>query len=330
MARSLWKGAISFGLVHIPVEMYPAVRDNALDLTMLDRRDFSPVGFKRYNKGNNKEVTWDDIVKGYEYTDGEYVVLSEEDLRQANPEATGTIDILAFVDADQVPLLYYEQPYYLAPGKGGDKVYALLRETLRKTGKIGIANVIIRVKQHLAALVCEGDTIVLNTLRYSDEIRETDELKVPASSSKSATISDKELKMAMALVEGMSEEWKPEQYHDTYREDILALVDKKVKAKQTKTITMPGKEPAPEKSGNVIDLVALLQQSIGKKPGKAQAANDEDSDDEEEAPAPAKRKAPATAATRAKAPAKAAEKPATTKAKAAAPAKAAPARRKSA
>ena len=146
MARSLWKGAISFGLVHIPVEMYSAVREDALDLTMLDRRDFSPIGFKRYNKGNQKEVSWDDIVKGYEYTDGEYVVLTDEDLRQANPEATQTIDILAFVDAEQVPLLYYEQPYYLAPGKGGDKVYALLRETLRTAGKIGIANVVIRVK----------------------------------------------------------------------------------------------------------------------------------------------------------------------------------------
>ncbi len=318
MARSLWKGAISFGLVHIPVEMYSAVREHGLDLTMLDRRDFSPVGFKRYNKGNDKEVTWDDIVKGYEYSDGEYVVLSEEDLRAANPEATQTIDILAFVDAEQVPLLYYEQPYYLAPGKGGDKVYALLRETLRTAGKIGIANVVIRVKQHLCALVCVGDVIVMNTLRYSDEIRATDELKIPSSSAKSAAISDKELKMAMALVEGMSEEWKPEQYRDTYREDVLALVEKKVKAKETKTITMPGKEKAPASSGNVIDLVALLQQRLGKKPGaKAQAANDdaEEADDAtEEKPAP-KRKAPA--------------KTAAAKPKAAA-AKAAPTRRKSA
>jgi DNA end-binding protein Ku len=324
MARSLWKGAISFGLVHIPVEMYSAVKENALDLTMLDRRDFSPVGFKRYNKGNDKEVTWDDIVKGYEYTDGEYVVLSEEDLRQANPEATQTIDILAFVDAEQVPLLYYEQPYYLAPGKGGDKVYALLRETLRKAGKIGIANVVIRVKQHLCALVCVGDTIVMNTLRYSDEIRDTDELKIPSSDSKAATISDKELKMAMALVEGMSEEWKPEQYHDTYREDVLALVEKKVKAKETKTITMPGKEKAPASSGNVIDLVALLQQSLGKKPApKANAANDEDhteedTEEDDAKPAP-KRKAPAKAA---------ASKPKAAPAKAAT--KAAPARRKTA
>ncbi|UOD29458.1 Ku protein [Massilia violaceinigra] len=328
MGRSLWKGAISFGLVHIPVEMHPAVRDNALDLTMLDRRDFSPVGFKRYNKGNNKEVVWDDIVKGYEYADDEYVVLSDEDLRRANPEATGTIDILAFVDADTVPLLYYEQPYYLAPGKGGDKVYALLRETLKKVGKIGIATVVIRVKQHLAALVCEGDTIVLNTLRYSDEIRPTDELKIPGARSKSAAISDKELKMAMALVEGMSEDWEPEQYHDTYREDILALVQKKVKAKQTKTITMPEKEKAPAGKSNVIDLVALLQQSLGKKPGKASAPPEEsDAEDEEEAPAAKPRKAASKTASRAKAPAKAATKAA---AKPAAKAKPAPGRRKAA
>ncbi|MDB5950018.1 MAG: Non-ous end joining protein Ku, partial [Massilia sp.] len=207
------------------------------------------------------------------------------------------IDILAFVDAGDVPLLYYEQPYYLAPGKGGDKVYALLRETLRAVGKIGIATVVIRVKQHLAALVCIGDTIVLNTLRYADEIRETDDLNIPTKSSKSAAVSDKEIKMAMALVEGMSEEWKPQQYHDTYREDVIALVEKKVKAKETKTITMPGKEDAPRSSSNVVDLVALLQQSIGKKPGKLAAAapaSDED-DDDDEPPPPRKARKPAAA-----------------------------------
>jgi DNA end-binding protein Ku len=302
MARSLWKGAISFGLVHIPVEMYPAVRDHGLDLTMLDRRDFSPVGFKRYNKNNDKEVSWDDIVKGYEYTSGEYVVLSDEDLRRANPEATGTIDILAFVDGAEVPLLYYDQPYYLAPGKGGDKVYSLLRETLRKTGKVGIATVIIRVKQHLAALVCMGDTIVLNTLRFPDEIRETEDLKIPAKSDKTAAVTDKELNMAMALVEGMSEEWKPEQYHDTYREDILALVEQKVKAKETKVITMPGKESAHRAPSNVVDLVALLQQSIGKKPGKA-AAHEEVAEEDDEPPPPKKARKPAAANDEEEAPA---------------------------
>jgi DNA end-binding protein Ku len=284
----MWKGAISFGLVHIPVEMYSAVSDNALDLTMLDRRDFSPIGFKRYNKTTGKEVSWDDIVKGYEYQSGEYVVLTDEDLRRANPEATQTIDILAFVNAEQVPLTYYEQPYYLAPGKGGDKVYALLRETLREVGKIGIANVVIRVKQHLAALVCVGDTIVLNTLRYPDEIRPTDELKIPDANSKAAQVTEKELQMAKALVEGMSEKWKPAQYHDTYREDVLALVKKKIAANQTKTLTEP--EPEQEKPAhtNVIDLVSLLQASLGKKPSKAAAADDDDDDE----PPPGSRKKP--------------------------------------
>jgi len=290
MARSMWKGAISFGLVHIPVEMYPAVSSNSLDLSMLDRRDFAPIGFKRYNKNTGKEVSWDDIVKGYEYESGEYVVLSDEDLRRANPEATQTIDILAFVDAEDVPLLYYDHPYYLAPGKGGDKVYALLRETLKEVGKIGIANVVIRVKQHLAALVCIGDTIVLNTLRYPDEIRETDDLKIPSPKAKAATISAKELKMAMALVEGMSEDWKPNQYHDTYREDVLALVQKKIKAKQTKTITMPDPDEKPAKTTNVIDLVSLLQASLGKKPGKAIALDD---DDDDEPPPPKRARKPA-------------------------------------
>jgi DNA end-binding protein Ku len=271
MPRSLWKGAISFGLVHIPVEMHAATTEHALDLDLLDRRDFAPVGYKRYNKHTGKDVGWDDIVKGYEYEDGQYVVLSDEDLRQANVEATQTIDILAFVDAVQVPLLYFDKPYYLAPAKGGDKAYALLRETLRKTGKVGIATVVIRVKQHLAALVCVDEVIVLNTLRYSDEIRPASELKVPSSRAKAAAVSDKELKMALALVEGMSEDWQPGQYHDSYREDVLALVNKKIKSGKTESVTMPDKtREAATGTGNVVDLVALLQQSLAKKPaGKA-------------------------------------------------------------
>lgn len=326
MARSMWKGAISFGLVHIPVEMYPAVSDNALDLTMLDRRDFSPIGFKRYNKTTGKEVAWDDIVKGYEYSSGEFVVLTEEDLRRANPEATQTIDILAFVNAEQVPLIYYEQPYYLAPGKGGDKVYALLRETLREVGKIGIANVVIRVKQHLAALVCVGDTIVLNTLRYPDEIRPTDELKIPDESSKAAQVTEKELQMAKALVQGMSEKWKPAQYHDTYREDILALVRKKIAANQTKTLTEP--EPQEEKPAptNVIDLVSLLQASLGKKPAKSASPDDDDDepppgarkkpavhdgDDTDQAPPPRTRKTPSRTGAHASASTSAGKRPTT-------------------
>jgi DNA end-binding protein Ku len=354
MARSMWKGAISFGLVHIPVEMYPAVSDKGLDLHMLDRRDFAPIGFKRYNKNTQKEVSWDDIIKGYEYTDGEYVVLSDEDLRRANPEATQTIDILAFVDAGDVPLIYYDQPYYLAPGKGGDKVYALLRDVLKRVGKIGIAHVVIRVKQHLAALVCVGDTIVMNTLRYADEIRDPGELNIPARDAKNAAITDKELKMAMALVQGMSEDWAPEQYHDTYREDVMALIEKKIKARQTKTITMPDPDEKPAKATNVIDLVSLLQASLGKKPGKAVTGEDDDEppppkrapkpaaeDAGDDAPAPRARKAAAreaeeseevaaSAARPKRAAARPAAKAAAKSAKAAPAAKAAPVRRKKA
>lgn len=271
MARALWKGAISFGLVHIPVELISASLDHELDLSMLDRRDFAPIGYKRYNKQTGKEVEWDDIIKGYEYKTDEYVVLSDEDLRQANVKATQTIDILTFVDAAEVPLTFYEHPYYLLPAKGGEKVYALLRETLRKANKVGIASVVMRTKQHLCALVCVEDAIVLNTLRYADEIRPTDDLDLPASPLKAAGISEKELKMALSLVEGMSEAWKPEQYHDSYREDVLALVRKKIKAKQTKTITPPAPEQEEEHGSNVIDLVALLQQSLGKKAPAAPA-----------------------------------------------------------
>jgi DNA end-binding protein Ku len=270
VARALWKGAISFGLVHIPVELYSAVQEHDLDLTMLDRRDFSPIGFKRYNKNTGKEVAWDNIVKGYEYEDNEYVVLTDEDLRRANVEATQTIDIQAFVDAADVPLTYYEQPYYLAPSRGGAKVYALLRETLRKAGKIAIATVVIRTKQHLCALVCIDDQIVMNTLRYPNELRSTEDLKLPPRTLKAAGISDKELQMALSLVEGMSEEWKPEQYHDTYRDDVMKLVHKKIKAGQTKSITAPEKESETPRSSNVVDLVALLESSLGKKaPAKA-------------------------------------------------------------
>jgi len=284
-ARALWKGAISFGLVYIPVEMYTAVQEHDLDLTMLDKRDFSPVGYKRYNKNTGKEVSWGDIVKGYEYEDNEYVVLSDEDLKRANVEATQTIDIMAFVDAADVPLTYYETPYYLAPSRGGAKVYALLRETLRKSGKIGIATVVMRTKQHLCALVCVEDKIVLNTLRYATEIRDAEELKLPPATLKAAGISDKELQMALSLVDGMSEDWKPEQYHDTYKEDVLALVKKKIKAGQTKTITAAAPEERAPKASNVVDLVALLQDSLGKRKGgaKPRAAEQEDEEEEEEA-----------------------------------------------
>src|SRR5881394_4039120 len=249
MARSLWKGAISFGLVNVPVELHSAQkRSSELDLTMLDKRDLAPVGYKRVNKESGKEVPWKEVVKGYEYKDGEFVVLSPEDFRRANPEATKTIDIVAFVDLDSIAPQFFDTPYYLVPEKRGEKAYALLRDTLRKAGKAGIATVVIRTKQYLAALIAQ------------DELKEPSELKVPK-----AKVTGKELDMALRLVKDMEDEWRPAKFHDTYREDILKRVKEKVKAGETEEITAPEKQ-ARGKGAEVIDLMEALKKSIADKP----------------------------------------------------------------
>jgi DNA end-binding protein Ku len=263
MPRSLWKGAISFGLVNVPVELHSAQkRSSELDLTMLDRRDLSPVGFKRVNKSTGDEVPWAEVVKGYEYEDGKYVVLGEEDFRRANPEASRTVDIVAFVEMSKVAPPYYETPYYLAPSKRGEKAYALLRETLKKAGKAGIATVVIRTKQYLAALFPQDDILVLNTLRYADELKKPASLEIPQ-----AKVTAKELDMALRLVEDMSDAWQPEKFRDTYREDILKRVEEKIKAGETEDIPEPEKARE-RKGGEVIDLMSLLKKSIEKKPEK--------------------------------------------------------------
>jgi len=269
MPRVLWKGAISFGLVHIPVGLYSAEKRNSFDLTMLDRRTMKPVGFKRYNKETGEDVSWDDIVKGYEYEKDRYVVLTEEDFKRANVEATQTVDILSFVDEDEISSMYFETPYYLAPDKRGHKGYALLRETLKQTGKIGIANVVIRTRQYVAALIPVGDVIVMNTLRYANELRGTDEFEVPSSNLKAAGVNVREIEMAQRLVDGMTAKWNPEEYRDTYHEDLMALIEKRVQAGQTEVITEPSQEgeERPAK-GEVIDLMALLKRSVETK-GKA-------------------------------------------------------------
>lgn len=261
MAHALWSGAISFGLVHIPVELHTATRQNELALVMLDRHDLAPIGLRRYNKQTGAEVAWDDIIKGYEYQPDDYVVLSEEELRSANVRATQTIDIACFVDAAEVTSLYYDTPYYLAPGRGGDKVYTLLRATLQKAGKLAIATIVIRTRQHLCALLAMDDCIVLNTLRYPSELRASDELKLPPATLKASGIAEREMQMALALVDGMTAQWEPEQYHDSYRDDVLALIERKVRAGQGKTLTRPeaATQAAPRETA---DLVALLQQSL--------------------------------------------------------------------
>ena len=265
MARALWKGAISFGLVNVPVELHSAQkRSAALDLTMLDKRDLAPVGYQRVNKESGKEVPWKEVVKGYEYKDGEYVVLSAEDFRRANPEATKTVDIHAFVDLAAIAPQHFETPYYLVPEKRGEKAYALLRETLQKAGKAGVATVVIRTKQYLAALIAQDDLLVLNTLRYADELKEPSDLKVPR-----ARVTGKELDMALRLVKDMEAEWRPEKFHDTYREDLLKRVKEKVKAGETEEITAPAKQK--EKGAEVIDLMAALKKSLSDKPKKHHA-----------------------------------------------------------
>lgn len=264
MPRSLWKGSISFGLVNIPVVLYSAENRNSFDLTLLDRRDMNPVGFKRYNKETGKEVTWDQIVKGYEYEKSRYVVLTDEDFRRANVEATQTIDIVSFVRAEDIAPTSFETPYYLAPDKRGEKGYALLRETLKKTSKAAIATVVIRTRQYIAALIPLSDMIVLNTLRYANELRPSKDLEILAKSLKAAGVTPRELDMATKLVEEMSDAWKPAQYKDTYHEDLMRLIHKRIKAGKTEIITAPSKDEEKEKPGSakVIDLMALLKRSV--------------------------------------------------------------------
>jgi DNA end-binding protein Ku len=268
MPRSLWKGAISFGLVNVPVELHSARKRAAeLDMTMLDKRDLAPVGYKRVNKATGKEVPWGEVVKGYEYKDDQYVVMSDEDFRRANPEAAKTVDILAFVELAEIRPQHFDTPYYLRPEKRGEKAYALLRETLQKAGKAGIASVVIRTKQYLAALVAQDELLVLNTLRYADELKDPAELEIPK-----AKVTPKELDMALRLVEDMADKWHPEKYKDTYKDDLLKRIKEKVKAGETEEIPEPEKEPRAGKGADVIDLMSLLKKSVEHKQPRAKKA----------------------------------------------------------
>ena len=263
MARAIWKGAITFGLVTIPVELHSAEERREFKLAMIDKRDFSPVGYKRYSKRTGKEVSWDDVVKGYEYEKGEYVVLSDEDFRRADVKASQAIEIQAFVPAREVPIEYFETPYYLVPTKPGQKVYALLRETLRETGMIAIGEVVIRTVKHLAAVIPEGRALMLDTMRYPDQLRDFEELSLPAEGLKGVHVTAKEAELAKRLVGDMADHWKPRDYKDTYHQELMRRIREKIKAGETKEITEPEKaEAAAPRSAKVIDLAALLQQSL--------------------------------------------------------------------
>jgi DNA end-binding protein Ku len=239
---------------------------------MLDKRDFAPVGYKRYNKTTGKEVAWKDIVKGYEYEKDQYVVLSDEDFRRANVQQAKSVDIATFVDAGSIPPQFFETPYYLVPDERGRKVYALLRETMRSAGKIGVGQVVIRTTHHLAAVVPSGEVLLMITMRYVDQLREHKEFDFPALSAKSAGVTAKEMELARKLIEDMAGPWKPEAFEDTYNEDLMHRIEEKVKAGETKVLTKPESEKDETRGAQVIDLMDLLKQSIGASGGRAQKA----------------------------------------------------------
>lgn len=263
-SRAIWEGTISFGLVQIPVGLHPAESRDTLEFTQLDRRDLAPVGYRRYNRETDKDVEWADIVKGYEYSDGKYVVLEKEDLKRANPKSTQTVEIVHFTDADQIEPVYYEKPYYLVPGKRGGKAYVLLREVLKKTGKIGLARVVIRTREHMAALIVRGSALVLMLLRYAHELVAPSDLEIPGGTIKSANLGRGEVAMAERLVRDMEADFEPKKYKDTYHDDLLAFIKKKVKAGDTAEIDEPDDVEEPEAS-NVVDIMSLLRRSLGKK-----------------------------------------------------------------
>jgi DNA end-binding protein Ku len=291
MSHMIWKGAISFGLVHVPVQLYPATQSEKVGFNLLDKRSIDPIGYRQINKRTGKEVTRDNIVRGFEYEKDKYVVLSDDEIRSANPESTQTVDILAFVEAPEISFLYLDTPYFLAPDRKGEKVYALLREALKASGKIGVANVVLHNKQHLAALIPVGPVLALNTLRWADEVRDYNELKLPSADPKKAGVTARELDMAKKLIDDMSDSWDPSTYHDTFRDDIMALVDRKVRAGKTEEVTDVETPKESRQSAEILDLSDLLKRSLGRGKGKtrgrASAAQD---DDAEEAAEPPRRK----------------------------------------
>ena len=286
MARAIWKGAISFGLVHIPVALVSATSSQGVDFDWLDSRSMEPVGYKRVNKVTGKEVTKENIVKGVQYEKGRYVVLSEEEIKSAHPLSTQTIDIFAFVDSEQIPLQNIDTPYYLAPDKRGGKVYALLRETLSKTNKVALAHVVLHTRQHLAALMPLESAMVLVMLRWPAEVRSLDTLEL-GSEVTSPTLVKGELDMAKRLVEDMSAEWSPDDYRDSFEDKIMALVEKKAHEGKIEDVeTATGEEE--RKTADVIDLTELLKRSLGGKAGSKPAAK----------PKPASKSTPAKKATK--------------------------------
>ena len=253
--RGIWKGAVSFGLVNIPISLFPALRREELKFRLLRSSDHSPVNYKRVAEADGREVPWDQIVKGYEYEKGKYVVLKEEDFARVDVEATQTVDIINFVELSEINPLLFNKPYYMEVSKGGEKAYALLRDSLRETGKIGIAKVVIKTRQHLAAVKAQDKGLMLELMHFPDELVDTDEFKIPPA----RKVSREETTMAKKLIASMTVAWKPELYKDEYHEALEKVVEEKLKHPETKK---SASKRAPRRASNVIDLAAVLQQSI--------------------------------------------------------------------
>jgi DNA end-binding protein Ku len=251
--RAIWKGAISFGLVNIPISLFPATRREELKFHLLRKSDLSPVNYKRVAAADGKEVPWDEIVKGYEHEKGQFVVLNEEDFARVDIEATQTVDITDFVALDQVDPMYFYKPYFMEPAKGGEKSYNLLRDALQESEKIGVAKVVIKTRQYLAAVKPEKRGLVLELMHFAEELIDPKELNIP-----SREASKQELQMARALVEGMTSEWEPERYHDDYREKLEQIIEEKIEHPDAH----PKGAPKARKPTKVIDLVSVLQRSI--------------------------------------------------------------------
>lgn len=279
MPRVIWKGAISFGLVHVPVALYPGASESGIDFDWIDRRTMDPVGYRRINKRTGKEIDKRHIVRGVKVGEGDYVVLGDDEIAAAYPKTTQTIAIESFTAPTQIPFTLLDRPYYLEPVARAEKVYALLREALREAGVVGLARLVLHTKEHLAVLVPAGPALLLDTLRWPAEVHDWTDLNLPAPGRAGAKLRDAELKMAVQLIERMTEDFDPERYEDRFAGAVHTLVQQRASAGRTHTV-QPLEEPPAEAAGNVIDLTELLTRSLK---GRAKAVT----------PAPPARRKPA-------------------------------------
>src|SRR5690606_37565149 len=263
MARPIWTGNLSFGLLNVPVSLMSGARSNDISFRMLDARDRKPIRFERVNADTGEEVPWKEIVKAFEYDKGSYVVIDKADIAAASPETHESVEIEAFVDAEAIDIRYFEKPYVLVPGKKAEKGYVLLRETLRKSGKIGVARVVLRTREYLSAVMPLGDALVLMMMRYPQELVDPAEYNLPKGNTGDYRISPKELEMATQLVDSMATEWNPDAYRNEFRERLSEIIRKRVKDKGATTRVLEEPSPSEDATTNVVDFVALLQKSLG-------------------------------------------------------------------